>query len=101
MKRLGNDECWCGSHQKYKKCHQKFDERLRYSFNPDYYHNMESALFDTELLTRMFNLYPLESYVHTERECPAHRIAVEAGVAAAPGVRTSGQRRVDVFALQR
>ena len=30
MKRLGNDECWCGSHQKYKKCHQKFDERLRY-----------------------------------------------------------------------
>ena len=38
------------------------DERLRYSFNPDYYHNMKSALFDTELLTRMFNLYPLESY---------------------------------------
>ena len=23
MKRFGNDECWCGSHKKYKKCHEK------------------------------------------------------------------------------
>ena len=23
-----NDECWCGSNQKYKKCHMKFDEKL-------------------------------------------------------------------------
>ena len=24
-----NDECWCGSGKKYKKCHLGFDERLR------------------------------------------------------------------------
>lgn len=30
MKRFGNDECWCGSHKKYKKCHEKFDGRLQY-----------------------------------------------------------------------
>lgn len=23
-----NDECWCGSGKKYKKCHLDFDERL-------------------------------------------------------------------------
>ena len=23
-----NDECWCGSGKKYKKCHLGFDERL-------------------------------------------------------------------------
>lgn len=34
----------------------------RYSFNPDFYHGTGKAPFDTELLTRMFNLYPLESY---------------------------------------
>lgn len=30
MKMSGNDECWCGSHKKYKKCHAGFDERLKY-----------------------------------------------------------------------
>ncbi|UTY38340.1 type I methionyl aminopeptidase [Allocoprobacillus halotolerans] len=30
MKKLSHDECWCGSHKKYKKCHEKFDKRLRY-----------------------------------------------------------------------
>ena len=30
MKRLGYDECWCGSHKKYKNCHEKFDKRLKY-----------------------------------------------------------------------
>ena len=24
-----NDECWCGSGRKYKKCHLDFDERLQ------------------------------------------------------------------------
>ena len=24
-----NDECWCGSGKKYKKCHLDFDERLQ------------------------------------------------------------------------
>ena len=24
-----NDECWCGSGKKYKKCHLAFDERLQ------------------------------------------------------------------------
>lgn len=24
-----NDLCWCGSHKKYKNCHQAFDERIR------------------------------------------------------------------------
>lgn len=29
MKKLGrNDECWCGSGKKYKKCHIDFDERI-------------------------------------------------------------------------
>ena len=29
MKKPGrNDECWCGSGKKYKKCHLEFDERL-------------------------------------------------------------------------
>lgn len=29
MKKLGrNDACWCGSQQKYKHCHQAFDEKL-------------------------------------------------------------------------
>lgn len=28
MKLSRNDECWCGSHQKYKKCHLEFDEKL-------------------------------------------------------------------------
>ena len=23
-----NDECWCGSGKKYKKCHRDFDEHL-------------------------------------------------------------------------
>ena len=44
------------------KSDESVNDMLRYSFNPDYYHGIESALFDTELLTRMFNLYPLESY---------------------------------------
>ena len=29
MKLSRNDECWCGSHKKYKKCHLEFDERLQ------------------------------------------------------------------------
>lgn len=28
MKLSRNDECWCGSHKKYKKCHLVFDEKL-------------------------------------------------------------------------
>ena len=24
-----NDKCWCGSGEKYKKCHMKFDEKLK------------------------------------------------------------------------
>lgn len=24
-----NDPCWCGSHKKYKNCHQAFDEKIR------------------------------------------------------------------------
>ena len=28
MKLSRNDECWCGSHKKYKKCHLAFDEKL-------------------------------------------------------------------------
>ncbi len=29
MKKLSrNDDCWCGSNKKYKKCHQGFDEKL-------------------------------------------------------------------------
>ena len=28
MKIGRNDPCWCGSGQKYKKCHFEFDERL-------------------------------------------------------------------------
>lgn len=34
----------------------------RYSFNPDYYRGTGAAPFDTTLLTRMFNLYPLQTY---------------------------------------
>ncbi len=30
MKLSRNDECWCGSHKKYKKCHLDFDEKLKY-----------------------------------------------------------------------
>ena len=30
MKISRNDECWCGSHKKYKKCHLNFDEKLDY-----------------------------------------------------------------------
>lgn len=30
MKLSRNDECWCGSHKKYKKCHMDFDEKLKY-----------------------------------------------------------------------
>lgn len=29
MKLSRNDECWCGSHKKYKKCHLAFDEKLQ------------------------------------------------------------------------
>lgn len=25
-----NDECWCGSHKKYKKCHYDFDQKLEH-----------------------------------------------------------------------
>ena len=25
-----NDKCWCGSGEKYKKCHMSFDEKLNY-----------------------------------------------------------------------
>ncbi len=28
-----NDECWCGSKLKYKKCHMSFDEKLKYLKN--------------------------------------------------------------------
>lgn len=28
-----NDECWCGSGKKYKKCHHDFDERLQDLYN--------------------------------------------------------------------
>lgn len=28
MKLSRNDECWCGSHKKYKKCHLDFDRKL-------------------------------------------------------------------------
>ena len=28
MKLNRNDECWCGSKKKYKKCHQQFDEKI-------------------------------------------------------------------------
>lgn len=28
MKIGRNDPCWCGSGQKYKKCHAAFDDRL-------------------------------------------------------------------------
>ena len=28
MKLNRNDLCWCGSQQKYKKCHLQFDEKL-------------------------------------------------------------------------
>ena len=24
-----NDECWCGSGLKYKKCHLEFDEKIK------------------------------------------------------------------------
>lgn len=30
MKLSRNDECWCGSHKKYKKCHLEFDKKLSY-----------------------------------------------------------------------
>lgn len=30
MKLSRNDECWCGSHKKYKKCHLEFDKKLNY-----------------------------------------------------------------------
>ena len=30
MKLSRNDECWCGSQKKYKKCHESFDEKLKY-----------------------------------------------------------------------
>lgn len=29
MKLSRNDECWCGSHKKYKKCHLDFDNQLK------------------------------------------------------------------------
>ena len=29
MKSLADDECWCGSGKKYKKCHLNLDERLQ------------------------------------------------------------------------
>lgn len=29
MKLNRNDECWCGSKDKYKKCHMQFDEKLK------------------------------------------------------------------------
>ncbi|MBO3443102.1 methionyl aminopeptidase [Clostridium sp. CCUG 7971] len=29
MKLNRNDECWCGSNAKYKKCHMEFDEKLK------------------------------------------------------------------------
>lgn len=38
------------------------NNRLRYSFNPDYYRGNGAAPFDTVQLTRMFNLYPLKTY---------------------------------------
>ena len=28
MKLKRNDDCWCGSELKYKKCHMEFDEKL-------------------------------------------------------------------------
>lgn len=30
MKLSRNDECWCGSHKKYKKCHLDFDKKISY-----------------------------------------------------------------------
>ena len=30
MKLNRNDECWCGSEKKYKKCHMEFDEKLQF-----------------------------------------------------------------------
>ena len=31
MKKIGrNDPCWCGSHKKYKACHQAFDEKIEF-----------------------------------------------------------------------
>ncbi|MBF1063933.1 MAG: SEC-C domain-containing protein, partial [Peptostreptococcus sp.] len=24
-----NDKCWCGSGQKYKKCHMDFDDKIK------------------------------------------------------------------------
>ncbi|MFR8620853.1 MAG: SEC-C metal-binding domain-containing protein, partial [Romboutsia timonensis] len=29
MKINRNDECWCNSGLKYKKCHMEFDEKLK------------------------------------------------------------------------
>lgn len=36
MKLSRNDECWCGSHKKYKKCHLAFDEKLNILKNKGY-----------------------------------------------------------------
>lgn len=31
-----NDECWCGSGKKYKKCHWQTDERLQELYDKGY-----------------------------------------------------------------
>lgn len=36
MKLSRNDECWCGSHKKYKKCHLEFDKKLSYMKHQGY-----------------------------------------------------------------
>lgn len=41
--------------------------RVRCSFNPDFYRTQAEAPFDSSLLSTMFSVYPLESYITPEK----------------------------------
>ena len=58
-----NDECWCGSGKKYKKCHRDFDERLE------------------ELADQGFELLP-RSLLKTPRDIEAIKVSAEVNVGA-------------------
>lgn len=48
--------------------------RKRYSFNPDFYRSQKEAAFDSTLLTKMFRLWPLESYTTPQKTDADHRL---------------------------
>ncbi|MEG1411100.1 MAG: methionyl aminopeptidase [Terrisporobacter sp.] len=48
-----NDKCWCGSEEKYKKCHMKFDDKLKEFKNKGYVVPHKSIIKNVEQIGKI------------------------------------------------